>query len=68
MNAYDYAITIQRIEPNYYRATVAELPDVAEYNMHWSVAYDFAIDTIETTAEAIGWENMPEPIYKYEQT
>ena len=67
MSAYDYAITIQRIEPYHYRATVEELPDVAEYGEHWIIAYELMIDTLELTAEAIG-DKMPQPIYKHDQT
>ena len=63
MNAYDYAITIQRIEPYHYRAKVEEFPNVVEYGEHWIIAYEFMIDAIETTAEAIGWDNMPQPVY-----
>lgn len=66
MNAFDpyeYTITIRRVEPTIFEATIAELPDVAEYASRWATAYELAIDTLELTAEAIG-NHMPQPMYK----
>ena len=48
----------------FFEAKVKELPDVAEYAETYEEAYLLAIDTIETTAEALAEQGkvMPAPI------
>ncbi|RZD20504.1 toxin-antitoxin system HicB family antitoxin [Pseudoalteromonas sp. MEBiC 03485] len=48
----------------FFEAKVKELPDVAEYAETYEEAYLLALDTIETTAEALAEEGkvMPAPI------
>lgn len=66
MNAQDYGITVRRVieegEPCF-EARVRELPDVVEYADTFEEAYELAIDTIETTAEALAEQGraMPGP-------
>lgn len=60
MNAYEYTITVKFMEEDgLYRATIAELPDAKAYGDTSSEAYEMAIDTIETAAEA--FEEMGRP-------
>ena len=67
MNAQDYGITIRRVIEEgeaCFEARVRELPDVVEYADSHEEAYELAIDTIETTEEALK-ENgraMPQPL------
>ncbi|MES1941414.1 hypothetical protein T5B8_14310 [Salinisphaera sp. T5B8] len=46
-----------------FEATVRELPDVAEYGDSYDEAYELALDTINTTYEALSehGRRMPEP-------
>lgn len=44
-----------------YRASVAELPDVAEYGETWSEAYELALDTITSLAEVAHEEGREFP-------
>lgn len=66
MNAQDYGITVRRVieegEPCF-EARVRELPDVVEYADTFEEAYELAIDTIETTEEALAEQGraMPAP-------
>jgi predicted HicB family RNase H-like nuclease len=52
-----------------YEAKVKELPDVAEYADSYEEAYLLAIDTIETTAEALSEQGktMPSPILENDE-
>ena len=59
---YEYSITIRRVEPTMFEATIAELPDVAEYASRWKTAYELAIDTLMLTKAALG-DSMPQPVY-----
>lgn len=66
MNPHDYSITVRRIlaeEGPCFEARVRELPDVAEYADTYQEAYQLAVDTIETTAEALRerGRRMPDP-------
>ena len=65
MNPHDYNITVRQTHEEdgpCFEARVRELPDVAEYAETFQEAYDLAIDTIETTAEAMADQGrcMPE--------
>ena len=48
----------------FFEAKVKELPDVAEYADSYEEAYLLAIDSLETTAEALAEQGkvMPSPI------
>lgn len=65
MNPHDYGITVRRTtedgEPHF-EARVRELPDVIEYADTAQEAYDLAIDTIETTAEALAEQGRDMPL------
>ena len=66
MNPHDYSITVRRVVADdgpCFEARIRELPDVAEYADTFSEAYELAIDTIETTAEAFAETGhaMPAP-------
>jgi len=66
LNPYSYTITIQEIEDDgerIYEATIAELPDAADYAETYNDAYDLAIQTIEGTAElyAESGREFPKP-------
>lgn len=67
MNPYDYSIAVRRIEDEnkeqYFEARVRELPDVVEYADTHQEAYELAIDSIETTAQALAehGREMPPP-------
>ena len=53
-SAQDYAITIQRVtdgDRSLYRATVRELPDVADYADLAAEAYALALESIESLAK-----------------
>lgn len=67
MNPYDYSITVRHIvaeDGPCFEARVRELPDVAEYADSYAEAYELAIDTITTTAEALAEAGnaMPAPV------
>lgn len=64
MIPYDYGITVRRVTEEgeaLFEARVRELPDVAEYADTFEEAYQLAIDTIETTAEALAEQGRPMP-------
>ncbi|NCC36887.1 MAG: toxin-antitoxin system HicB family antitoxin [Chloroflexia bacterium] len=66
MNPHDYNITVRRVGTDdgpSFEARIRELPDVAEYAETFNDAYELAIDTIETTAEAFAEAGraMPTP-------
>lgn len=67
MNPYKYSIIVQRVKDDEsgpcFEAKVRELPDVAEYADSFQEAYELAIDTIETTAQALAEQGrkMPQP-------
>ena len=67
MNPHDYNITVRQVHDEdgaCFEARVRELPDVAEHGETFQEAYELAIDTIETTAEALADQGrrMPEPV------
>ena len=56
MNPHDYNITVRRMHDEdgaCFEARVRELPDVAEYGETFQEVYELAIDTIETTTDAL---------------
>jgi len=66
VNPYAYTITIQGIEDEgerVFEATVAELPDMADYAETFRDAYDLAIQTIQGAAElyAESGREFPKP-------
>ena len=66
-----YAITIRQAEfdgETLYEAKVRELPDIAEYAETHEEAYELAIDTLVTTAEALKEQGrvMPYPVQSEE--
>jgi predicted HicB family RNase H-like nuclease len=67
MNPYNYSIIVRRVKDDEYgpcfESKVRELPDVAEYADSFQEAYELAIDTIETTAQALAEQGrkMPQP-------
>jgi predicted HicB family RNase H-like nuclease len=55
MNAHSYNITVRQVEEDgerLFEARIREFPDVLEFGDTAAEAYELAIDTIETTAEA----------------
>ncbi|BAU57114.1 hypothetical protein HH1059_04410 [Halorhodospira halochloris] len=66
MDPHDYNITVRQVHEEdgpCFEARVRELPDVAEYADTFQEAYELAIDTIATTAEALAEQGkrMPAP-------
>lgn len=62
-----YSITVQRVlleNELIFEARVKELPDVKDYADTYEAAYLLAVDTIETTAEALAEQGkmMPPPV------
>jgi predicted HicB family RNase H-like nuclease len=71
-SAEHYAITVRRVSiegEEFWRATVRELPDVAEFAETREEAIDLALDSIETLKQAAKEEGkeFPEPLEEEEE-